>query len=77
MEHISARLAAFTRNVQYADIPGPVRERAKRMILDAIGCGLAAKRFDFLDNFASEPMRRKVLALDSLGARELEEAIVG
>ena len=47
MERISARLAAFTRNLQYAEIPGPVRERAKRLILDAIGCGLAAKRFDF------------------------------
>ena len=47
MERISARLSAFAESLQYEDIPVPVRERAKRLILDAFGCGLAAKRFDF------------------------------
>jgi 2-methylcitrate dehydratase PrpD len=44
---ISQRLAEFAAQVDYAGIPPVVRERAKRLMLDAIGCGLAARRFDF------------------------------
>lgn len=44
---ISRRLAQFVRELAFEEIPSPVRERAKRLMLDAIGCGLAAKRFDF------------------------------
>lgn len=44
---ISRRLAEFAAGLEHERIPAPVRERAKRLMLDAIGCGLAAKRFDF------------------------------
>ena len=44
---ISRRLAEFVAGLEYQRIPAAVRERAKRLMLDAIGCGLAAKRFDF------------------------------
>ncbi len=44
---ISGRLAEFAAGLAYDAIPPIVRERAKRLMLDAIGCGLAAKRFDF------------------------------
>lgn len=44
---ISSHLAEFAAGLDYAHIPPVVRERAKRLMLDAIGCGLAAKRFDF------------------------------
>lgn len=44
---LSARIARFVAGLDYASIPSPVRERAKRLMLDAIGCGLAARRFDF------------------------------
>lgn len=44
---ISHRLAEFVAGLRYEAIPPEVRDRAKRLILDAIGCGLAAKRFDF------------------------------
>ncbi len=44
---ISHRLAEFAAALRYDDIPPMVRERAKRLMLDAIGCGVAAKRFDF------------------------------
>ncbi len=44
---ISQRLAQFAAGLRYEAIPAEVRSRAKRLILDAIGCGLAAQRFDF------------------------------
>ena len=44
---ISRRLAEFAAGLELERIPAAVRERAKRLMLDAIGCGLAAKRFDF------------------------------
>jgi 2-methylcitrate dehydratase PrpD len=44
---ISRHLAEFAAGLEYERIPAAVRERAKRLMLDAIGCGLAAKRFDF------------------------------
>ena len=44
---ISRRLAEFAAALRYDAIPPMVRERAKRLMLDAVGCGLAAKRFDF------------------------------
>ena len=33
--------------LEWSTVPERVRERAKHLILDAIGCALAAKRFDF------------------------------
>ena len=47
MAGVSSRLARFVEDLGYEAIPRAVRERAKRLMLDAIGCGLAAKRFDF------------------------------
>jgi 2-methylcitrate dehydratase PrpD len=44
---ISRRLAEFAAGLAYDAIPPMVRSRAKRLMLDAIGCGLAAKRFEF------------------------------
>ncbi len=44
---ISDSLAAFARALGWADIPAPVVERAKLHILDALGIGLAASRYDY------------------------------
>lgn len=44
---ISARLADFAASLSWEAIPPEVRARARHLILDAIGCGLAARRFDF------------------------------
>ena len=44
---ISQALAGFTASLSWDSIPAEVRTRAKHLILDAIGCGLAARRFDF------------------------------
>jgi 2-methylcitrate dehydratase PrpD len=44
---LSQRLAQFVHGLRFEDIPPQTRERAKRLMLDAIGCGLAAKRFAF------------------------------
>jgi 2-methylcitrate dehydratase PrpD len=43
----SAALGAFASSLRWEDLPAAVRGRAKHLILDAIGCGLAARRFDF------------------------------
>jgi 2-methylcitrate dehydratase PrpD len=43
----SATLGAFCSSLRWEDIPPQVRVRAKHLILDALGCGLAARRFDF------------------------------
>ena len=43
----SQSIAAFARGLHVADIPAPVRERAKLHILDALGLGLASLAFDY------------------------------
>jgi 2-methylcitrate dehydratase PrpD len=43
----SRALAEFVAGLRYEDIPPPVRELAKLLILDALGCGLAATGYDF------------------------------
>ncbi len=43
----SRALAEFAANLRYDDIPPRVRELAKLLILDALGCGLAATGYDF------------------------------
>ena len=40
-------LAEFAAGLRYNDIPPSVRELAKLLILDALGCGLAATGYDF------------------------------
>jgi len=47
MATISQSLARFVAGLRGQDIPPEVIERAKHLILDAIGCALAARRFDF------------------------------
>jgi 2-methylcitrate dehydratase PrpD len=44
---VSARLADFAAGLSYGAIPEEVRARAKHLILDAVGCALAARRFYF------------------------------
>ena len=43
----SRALAEFAANLRYDDIPPHVRDLAKLLILDALGCGLAATGYDF------------------------------
>ena len=44
---ISDSLAEFANSLSWQDIPAPVVERAKLHILDALGIGLAASRYDY------------------------------
>jgi 2-methylcitrate dehydratase PrpD len=44
---IAHQLAEFACGLTWDGIPEDVRRRAMHLMLDAIGCGLAAKRFDF------------------------------
>lgn len=44
---VAARLAAFAAGLSFDSIPQAVRTRAKHLILDAVGCALAARRFYF------------------------------
>ena len=43
------RLAEFAADLTFDDIPRPVRDRAKLLILDALGCGLASNAYAFSD----------------------------
>jgi 2-methylcitrate dehydratase PrpD len=47
MASISQTLARFVAELRWQDVPPQVRERAAHLILDAVGCALAARRFDF------------------------------
>src|SRR6195952_3720662 len=40
-------LAEFAAGLKFQDIPAPVLHRAKLLILDALGCGLASNAYDF------------------------------
>jgi 2-methylcitrate dehydratase PrpD len=42
-------LAEFAADLKFEDIPAPVLHRAKLLILDALGCGLASNAYDFAD----------------------------
>lgn len=46
-QHISKELASFTHNLSIEAIPSNIQTRAKHLILDAIGCAIAAKKEDF------------------------------
>lgn len=46
-ESISGHLAEFAADFRYECIPPEVRERAKYLLLDAIGIALASSRYDF------------------------------
>jgi 2-methylcitrate dehydratase PrpD len=43
------RLAEFAAGLKFDNIPAPVLHRAKLLILDALGCGLASNAYDFAD----------------------------
>lgn len=49
MPYISETLAQFVHQLRYEDIPEQVRERAKDLMLDAIGIAFASTKFDFAD----------------------------
>ena len=50
---ISRTLADFATSLRYEDIPRPVLERAKHLILDAVGIALASTRWDFAHKTAT------------------------
>ena len=45
----SATLASFVEGLRYEDIPKDIRERAKFLILDAVGIAIASTHYDFAD----------------------------
>lgn len=47
MPPIAATLAAFVAETAFDDLPSATRERAKHLMLDAIGIGFASTTFDF------------------------------
>ena len=49
----SRALADFAAGLRYDDIPQPVRELAKLLILDALGCALAATGYEFAQSTLS------------------------
>jgi 2-methylcitrate dehydratase PrpD len=49
MPYISETLAQFVHALRYEDIPATVRERAKDLMLDAIGIAFASTKFEFAD----------------------------
>jgi 2-methylcitrate dehydratase PrpD len=53
MTFISERLADFTTRLSLAEVPGAVVLRAKHLILDAIGCGFAARKEEFAGRIAA------------------------
>jgi 2-methylcitrate dehydratase PrpD len=60
---LAAQLADFTAGLDITRVPARVRERAKHLILDAVGCALAATKFDF-----AAPSLRALEALGGAGA---------
>ena len=49
MTCIAETLARFVHQLRYEDIPAPVRERAKDLMLDATGIAFASTQFEFAD----------------------------
>ena len=47
MPTLSEQLADFTARLSLEEVPGPVALRAKHLLLDAIGCGFAARKEPF------------------------------
>jgi len=46
-ESRSRKLASFTAQLHLADVPAPIRDRAKLHILDGLGLGLASNTYDY------------------------------
>lgn len=62
MTLISQTLAQYGSQFRLQDVPMPVRQRARHLMLDALGIGLASTQFDF--------SRRTLAAYQSLSAGE-------
>ena len=52
MATISSRLADFTAGLALDAVPAPVAQRAKHLMLDAIGCAFAAREEEFAARIA-------------------------
>jgi len=50
---VAATLATFTHRLQLGDVPADASLRARHLMLDAVGCALAARREDFALRFES------------------------
>lgn len=50
-DRVASKLAGFTRHLRLGDVPEDVSLRARHLMLDAIGCALAARREDFALRF--------------------------
>jgi 2-methylcitrate dehydratase PrpD len=57
MASISSHLAEFTAGLSLGAIPAAVSQRAKHLILDAIGCGFAARKEEFAGRIAASVAR--------------------
>ena len=53
MPAISEQLADFTARLSLDEVPGAVALRAKHLLLDAIGCGFAARKEPFAARIAA------------------------
>ena len=54
---VSSRLAEFTAGLRLADVPARVSQRAKHLVLDAVGCALAARDEPFAARIAASVAR--------------------
>jgi 2-methylcitrate dehydratase PrpD len=59
-ESPSRKLAGFTAHLRLADVPAPIRDRAKLHILDGLGLGLASNAYDYA--------RRAVAGVAAMGS---------
>ena len=62
-------LAEFVAGLHLSDVPLPVRERALQLMLDAVGVGLAARRYPFAE--------RTLAAALALGGGEGASTVIG
>ena len=60
--HYTAQLAEFAAGLSYADIPQPVIDRVKLLVLDAIGCGLLGATLPW-----SQRLRDTLTAIEAPG----------
>src|SRR5436190_17014540 len=62
-------LAEFAAGMRLADVPKSVRERALQLMLDAVGVGLAARRYPFAE--------RTLAGAIALGGGEGASTVIG
>jgi 2-methylcitrate dehydratase PrpD len=53
VDAIASTLAGFVHGLRLDDVPAPVSLRARHLMLDAIGCALAARREEFATRFTN------------------------